>query len=191
MALDAEKGLDIAAVYAGALFDLAAAAGTLDEVRGELEELVGLQESDPRFAAFMTSDAVDDDDRERSLDKMFRGRLSDTVLNTLQVMNHHGRSALLAALLRAFVLRLEEHRGQIEATVTSAVELGDEQKAEVERLAGELSGRNPLVAYVVDADVIGGLVLSVGGQRYDNSVRQHLRAARVLLLERSNKTQNE
>jgi F-type H+-transporting ATPase subunit delta len=116
---------------------------------------------------------------------MFRGRLSDVVLDTLQVMNRHGRLELLHALHRAYVRRMEDTRGQIEVVATSAVELDAQQKAEVARLAEQLSGLKPLVAHVVDPGVLGGLVLRIGDHRYDNSLRRHLRAARERLLERS------
>ena len=187
MAENAEKGIDVADVYAAALFELAREAKALDDVRGELTELVRLAEQEPGFAAFMTSSTVDDDARERSLEKMFRGRLSDMVLNTLQVMNHHDRAALFPQLLRTFVLRLEDARGQIEVTATSAVALDAAQQTEVAALAEELSDRQPLVEYIVDPELIGGLVLQIGDYRFDNSIRWHLRTARARLMERSSR----
>jgi F-type H+-transporting ATPase subunit delta len=182
---DAESGLDVADVYAAALFELASEADAVDEVRDELAGLVGLVEREPGFAAFAASAAVDDDDRARSLEAIFRGRLSDRVLNTLLVMNERGRLGLIHALWRAFVLRLETERGQIETLATSAVELNPAERTQVEQLAANLSGAKPLITYRVDPALIGGLVLQVGDQRFDYSVRRHLQAARVQLLERS------
>lgn len=187
MAQDVEKGIDVADVYAAALFALAHEQNVLDAVRDELAELVRLVERDRSFTAFIASAAVDDDEREQSLERMFRGRLRDVVLDTLQVMNRHGRLELIPALWRAYVLRLEDARGQIEVQATSAVELDAAQRAEIERLAEQLSGRKPLVQYIVDPDVIGGLVLRIGDHRYDHSLRRHLNVARRRLLERTNR----
>lgn len=187
MAKEFVPGMDVADVYAAALFDLAREANTVDDVFGELTSLVELVESDPQIAAFFQSGAVDDDDRAQSLEKIFRGRLSDIVLNTLQVMNAHGRLGLLHPLRRSFQLRIEDARGQIEVVATSAIELDSTQRAEIERVAEQLSGKQPLVQYVVDPDVLGGLVLQVGDYRYDNSLRRHLHVARMQLLERSSR----
>ncbi len=187
MAEKPEKGSDVAEVYAAALFALASEAKAADAVERELAELVRLTEQDAAFAAFLSSTAVDDDARERSLERVFRGRLSDVVVDTLQIMNHHGRAGLLHALWRAYILRMEDVRGQIEVVAMTAVELDKAQKAEVQKVVAELSGRQPLVTYVVDADVVGGLVLQIGDWRYDNSVRRHLRDAQQRLLERSNR----
>ncbi|MCK4341030.1 MAG: ATP synthase F1 subunit delta [Phycisphaerae bacterium] len=187
MAESFDEQLEVADVYAEALFALATDAGTVEAVRNELDELVRLVELEPGLAAFLSSGAVDDDERAASLERMFRGRLSDLVLNTLQVMNNHGRVHLLPPLLRCFELRQEQAAGQIEVRATSAVKLNKKQKAEVLRVATELSGKEPLVDYAVDPELIGGLVLQIGDYRFDSSIRQQLRAARAKLLERGSR----
>jgi len=150
------KGSDIAKVYADALFDLAKAAGTIDKIGAELQELASIQVQEPQFAEFLSSQVIDDDERERSLERMFRGRVDDALLDTLQVMNQHGRIGLLPQLLRAFVLRIEEDRGQIEVRAISAVELSGVEQADVQTLAAQLTGRQPLMDYRIDPSIIGG-----------------------------------
>lgn len=183
--LNIEQDLPLADVYAAALFDLARAQNALDAVREELEELVRFQTADADFAQFMQSPAIDIDDRERSLEKLFRGQLSEMVLDTLQVLNRHGRAGLLAALLRALVLRIEADRGQIEVTAASAVPLDAAQQQQVQRIAAGLSGKQPVMSFEVDASLIGGLVLQIGDRRFDHSIRRHLAVAREQLLTRT------
>jgi F-type H+-transporting ATPase subunit delta len=179
------KGIDVADVYAAALFALAQEGQRIDEFGDELRELAELHEREPGFATFMTSSAVDTDTRRKSLERMFRRRLSDQVLNTLHVMNEHGRAGLVPQLSRAYALRVEDARGQIEVTATSAVELDAAQRAEVARVAERLARKQPLVEYVVDPGLIGGLVLEIGDHRFDYSVRRQLRAAQARLRERA------
>lgn len=185
MAETLDKQLAVADVYAAALFDLARESNRVEEVRAELEELVKLARIEPSFAAFLSSQALDDDHREAGLERMLRGKLSDVVLNTLLVMNAHGRSGLLAALLRAFALRQAQAAGQVEVRVFSAVELDDATRARIERTVAGVSGRKPISEYVVDPELLGGLVVQVGDVRYDNSVRRQLARARGRLAERS------
>jgi len=180
-----DKQVAIADAYAEALFALARESQSIAVVRGELEQLVELERIEPSFAAFMSSAALDDDRRAAGLEKMFRGKISDAVLNTLLVMNQHGRIGLSAALLRAFVIRQEWAEGQVEGTVTSAVALTDEIRALIEKTAAEITGKKPLLSYAVDPAILGGLVVQVGDWRYDNSVLRHLRIARRRMLERA------
>jgi F-type H+-transporting ATPase subunit delta len=184
-AQDFEKGIDVADVYAAALFALAREAGTVEAVGQELAELARLTEQNATFAAFTASVAIDTGHRAASLERMFRGRLSDMVLNTLLVMNRHGRVGLLHALRRAYELRMEEARGQVEVLVTSAVALDPAQRSEVTRLAAALSGKQPVIECRVDPAILGGLILQIGDHRLDNSVRRHLLVARQRLWERT------
>ncbi len=179
-----DEQIQLADVYAAALFDLAHEAGRIREVGDELAEVVRLSEQEPGFGRFLESVIIEEDARAGSLEAIFRGKLSDEVLNTLQVMNRHGRAGLVKALLRAYVLRQEHEARQIEVVVTSAVPLDASQQQDVTRLAREISGREPLIEYRVEADILGGLVLRIGEYRYDSSLRQRLRTARQRLIER-------
>jgi F-type H+-transporting ATPase subunit delta len=180
-----EKGIDVAEVYAGALLALASEANLVEVVRDELRELARLGEQDPAFAAFVAAVGIDMEERAQSLERMFRGRLHDPVLNTLQVMNRHGRLGLLRPLAQAYVRQMEAARGQVEVRAVSAVPLSDAQRDEVGRLAKALSGKQPLVQYAIDPTIIGGLIVQVGDQRLDNSIRQQLHTARAQLLART------
>ena len=106
------------------------------------------------------------------------------MLNTLLVMNQHGRSAMLRALHRRFVLRQEDAANEVEVKVTSAVELNKAQRAEAAGIAARISGKTPLVDYVIDPDVLGGMILQVGQLRMDNSVRRHLNDVRFRFADR-------
>ena len=185
MAESLDKQLELADVYAAALFELAREAGVIDDVRSELEELVKLLGIEPGLERFLASRAISEDQRTAGLEKMFRGKLSDAVLNTLLVMNRHGRCGFLAALLRCYVLRKEAAAGQVQTVVTSAVELSGSERAAIETVAAQISRKTPVAEYVIDPDMIGGLILQVGDWRYDNSVRRQLKTARQRLLERS------
>ena len=187
MAESIDELQDLAGVYATALFELAQQAEVVSQVRAELEELVRLEEAEPEFAAFLKSWVIEEDRRAASLEKMFRGRLSDLVLNTLLVMNRHGRCGLLQVLCRQFILQQEEASNQVEAWAVSAVELDQAQRKAVEAVAAGLTEKEPLVEFVVDPAVLGGLVLQIGDWRYDNSLRTRLKVARGQILERGDR----
>ncbi len=185
MAESFEKQLSLADVYATALFRLAQELGRVAEVRDELQELNVLMRTQPGFAEMLSSAALDADRRAASLERMFRGRLSDLVLNALQVLNRHGRADLLAALLQRFVTRQEAAAGQVPVVATTALELDEQQRRSVSEVAAKLAGKQPLMRFRVDPGILGGLVLEIGDWRYDYSVRARLNEARAQLHERS------
>lgn len=175
----------IADVYASAMLAVAQERGSVHQVRSELEELVQLQQSDPDFAAFMTSTAIDPDRRGQSLERMFRGKTSDETLNTLLVMNRNGRSGLLPYLLQQYTTRRQQAAGEVVVAAVSAVELSPHEQETITAIAAAISGRTPVMTFQVDPEIIGGLILQVGDLRYDNSVVGQLKTARSRLLERS------
>lgn len=185
MAETLDTQLELAEVYVAALFELAQKNGTVARVRSELEELARLAAVDRDFASFLVSRAVDSDRRREALERTLRGKLCDELLNTLLVLTRRDRPIHVAALLRAFVLREEAAAGQVEVTVVSAVELTPAERATIEKTAAEISGRKPVMEYVVDADILGGLILQIGDLRYDNSVRRQLEVAYRQMLERA------
>ncbi|MBN2445087.1 MAG: ATP synthase F1 subunit delta [Phycisphaerae bacterium] len=184
MATPLDERMAIAGIYAEALFGLARDADIVEEIRSELRSFVELTEANAELLEFLTSGAIDSERRAASIEKMFRGKLSDIVLNTLLVMNGHRRLNVLPSLLRCFVLLHEEAAGQIEAVVTSAVELGEAEREAIVQLAADKSGKNPLVRFVVDESILGGLILQIADLRYDNSLRRHLGSMREKLLHR-------
>lgn len=180
-----DKQLAIVAPYAAALFELAREQDGVKAIDAELAELIKLEEIEPSFRAFMESSALDDDHRAAGLEKMFRGKLSDVLLNTLLVMNRNGRHGMLAALKRQYDLNAENYYGMVEARAVSAIELNDATRQEVERVAAELSGRKPIMKYDVVPDILGGLILEIGDMRFDYSVKTQLQSARGRLAARS------
>lgn len=184
MAESVDQQLSLASVYANSLFDLARNAGQVEAVRDELAELVRLGDMEPGFDRLMQSQSVSADARAASLEKMFRGKLSDLTLNTLLVMNGKDRAGLYRALHQAFIERARAAANEVLAVAISAIELDNAQQQEIERTAAELSGKKPVMEYRVDNDLIGGLVLEIGDVRYDYSVRRQLQRQAAGLSER-------
>lgn len=64
----------------------------------------------------------------------------------------------------------------LDATVTSAVELTPAQRQTIESDLAQRYGAGVAVSYEVDPSLIGGLILRVGDQVLDNSLRTRLSA---------------
>ncbi len=182
-----DENLSLAGVYASALFSLAVESGAVGSVRAELDGLIELSRSQPEFALFLESRGLSAERREAGLEKMLRGRVGDLLLNTLLVMNRHDRAGLLEPLRRQFVLEQERASNEVEGEAITAVELSAEQRGEIERLAGELSGKKALITFRVEPAILGGLVLRVADVRWDNSVRTRLSGAARALAERADR----
>ena len=204
MANVVDKQIAVARVWADALFNLASAAGRDDEMLAELEGLVEVADSEPRLIELLVSPLVDDRTKEGLIEKLLRGKASDLVVDTLQVMRRKGRLGLTRALIRAYRELWMKRRNQVEARVASAVPLDDAQRAalraELAKALAYRSGREPVLVERVDPELLGGLVISVGDIKLDSTVANELarlgaglmaRAADELLSDKSYVTNTE
>ena len=165
-----EKEVAIARVYSQALFDVASGRGTTAEVLEELAGLGKLASEDRQFADFLSSPMVDAEDRRAAIDKMFRGRLSDVVVDGLQVVNRKGRLYLLPAIAEQFRQLLRDRDQRVDVSVKTAIPLSDALRAEIAATVARFTGRQPELHEEVDPALIGGIVLQVEDKKVDASV---------------------
>jgi F-type H+-transporting ATPase subunit delta len=173
-----DTSLVVADVYADALLELANERGQADEVYEELLSLKNLFDWDEDFRAYMLSRAVDDDVRREGLKRIFGGRMSEMVVNTLLVMNDHDRAGLIDFLVDRYKARLDEQKGREDVFVTTAVGLDPADREGLRGTLAALIGRQPVLVERVDAGLIGGMVVRVGDRQIDGSVRRKLAVIR-------------
>lgn len=187
MAGGTERQAGVAAVWASAIVALAAEAGREDEVRDELDGLVALLDRDPDVEALLASPIVADETKRRLLERALRGRTSDLLVDALQVMRRKGRLDLLRAVAAAYRAEWLRRRHRVEVRVASAVPLGDELREEVRRAAARRSGREPVLVETVEPQLLGGLVVRIGDDKFDGSVATELARLEESLLERASR----
>ena len=163
--------------YALALFELAAqdrkveaVEQSLGTVRDALDQSADLRQltASPligRGEAGRAALAVADDLRLDPLTKNFMGVLAE-----------NRRLAALPDIIRAYRQLAARHRGEATASVTSAHSLDDEQVRELKQQLRLRLGREVAVDLTVDPDLLGGLVVRIGSQMIDSSIRTRLNA---------------
>ncbi|MGD2108332.1 MAG: ATP synthase F1 subunit delta [Phycisphaerae bacterium] len=175
----------VARVYAGAMLELAEARNETAQLQTELLELAERVDTNPDFARFLSSPLVDAKARRAALEKLFRGRYSDLLVDSLQVLNRKDRLGLIRAVAEAFRLDYEDARGRLEVHVRTAVPLPDELRGRIKTVAKEKTGKDVDLVETVDDSLIGGLVMRIGDEKFDASVATRLKTIGAALLERA------
>lgn len=166
--------LGIARLYARSMLEVARQSGAEESLHDELRDLVSLVEADSELASFFASPLIDMAARRDSLEATLRGRASDLLVDSLQVINRKGRLGLLADIAEAYRQELRELRGEVEVDVMTAIELDEPMRERVRSLVDEITGRTGILREQIDAELLGGLVLRVGGEKIDMSLKQQL-----------------
>jgi F-type H+-transporting ATPase subunit delta len=174
----------VARRYAEALIDAAQKEGRVDAALEELAEFeLDVLARFPRFAELLASERVAAVDKDRILTEAFGGRASDLVLRFLRVLNRHGRMGLLGPVLAEARTSWDRRNHRIPVSVRSAVPLREDQVQALRHRLASLVPGTPILSLSTDTSLIGGLVVQVGDQMYDASVKNRLAQLRHRLIE--------
>ena len=187
MATVDDSVINVADSYAAALLELSEQQGNSAEVLQELADLVAGTEQDPVLAQFLLSAVVDDDARREGIEKSLRGRVTDLLVDTLQVLNTKGRAAILPTLYERYRLALEEARSEVDVHVTTACPLPEGLRNQLLEVLRTRTGLEPRLIERVDEDMLGGLVVHIGDEKLDGSVSHQLHTLRETLKERASR----
>jgi F-type H+-transporting ATPase subunit delta len=167
--------------YAEAAFDLASRDGAHDRWEKDLRTASELL-ADERVAAVVDNPAIPLADREAVLERLLGSRLARPALNLVRLLARRGRIEILPAVAAHFGRLLDDSRGIVAATISSAAPLDDDEEAAVRSRVEAMTGREVRLSTEVDPDLIGGLVVRVGDRWIDASVRGRLERLRDQLV---------
>ena len=162
--------------YARAVFELAA--GREEAVGTELDGFLEVYE-DPDLKKVLGNPAFDQD-RRKDIVVELSGRLglSDLTTNFLSLLVTRDRLDGLPSIARRYHSLLDDSAGRVNATVVVPQTLGEDQRISLAAVVGEMTGKTALLTEEVDAGIIGGIIVEVGGKVYDGSVRTQLSSLR-------------
>lgn len=185
----AKKGKNDSAAgqFAQAMLELAIAQKLEDRVYQDLEAIKAVVQSMPTFKLFLKDPSLSETEKRRVIDAAFEGKVCETVLNALRVMNRHGRLGLLVETADEYHKRLDAHLGRVKVKITSAAALDAELTEEVRQRVGKALGKTPILESKVDPGIIGGLVLQVEDKLIDGSVKKQLELIKNRMLASSHK----
>ena len=165
----------LAGRYATALFELARDEKQLEAVANSLASLKQALAESADFRELTTSPLIGRDEATRAVTATGESmRLDPITLRFLGVLGQNRRLSQLGNVIRAFNMLVAAHRGETTAEVTSAHPLGDDQVAALKANLKSRLGRDVSVDLSVDPAILGGIVVKVGSQMIDGSIRTKL-----------------
>jgi F-type H+-transporting ATPase subunit delta len=147
----------------------------VNKVRGELRSLVEIMHDSPDLAHVWENPAVTHEEKLRVLDAVVaRAGFDRAVRDFTAVLIEHGRSRMLAPIVRQYEIEMNRRLGFVEAEVQSARELSRDEKSAMEAQIAALTGCKVLARYRTEAGILGGATVRIGSTIYDGSVRGQL-----------------
>jgi F-type H+-transporting ATPase subunit delta len=180
-----EREREVGRLYAEAILHVAEEKGQAEELLEELNGLVEYLDRNPEFERFLASPLIEEEPHAQVIEKAFRGKASDLLVDSLLVINRKGRLSALRATAVAYRAALRDLRGWMDVHVRSAVPLTEALRARLTQALAASTSRKPTLIEKVDPAVIGGLVVEVEGRKIDASVASRLHDLSAALLARA------
>ncbi len=102
--------------------------------------------------------------------------------NFAAVLIDKGRIRFLDDIVVQFARELNERLGFAEAAITTARELGPQERSALERDLSRVTGKSIRAHYAQDQSILGGAIARVGSTVYDGSVKGQLERIRQQLV---------
>jgi F-type H+-transporting ATPase subunit delta len=166
----------VASTYSRAFADVVLSAH-LDAQRSiaELRSIASLLKESPELRRVWENPAVPAEQKRKVLDVIAeRDGLQKQVKNLIAVLIDHRRIHFFEPIIDQLEKELDARMGFAEAQITSARELGGDEKREFEAQVAKLTGKKVRAHYGLDASLLGGAVVRVGSTIYDGSVKGQL-----------------
>ena len=165
----------LAGRYATALFGLARDEKQIDAVTRSLDSIEAALAESGDFRALATSPLIGRADSARAIEALVPSLGLDPITaRFLGVLASNGRLGELRNVVRAVRQLAAGHRGETNAVVTSAHPLSDTQIAALRDQLKARVGRDVTIDAQVDPALLGGLVVRLGSQMIDASIRTKL-----------------
>lgn len=162
--------------YAQALLSLAQDGDVVDQVGNDINSILGLLKESSDLREFIANPLIKPDAKKAVLNQVLGDGVYPYTRNFLQVLVDRRRIMLLEGICKEFQALLRKLNQTVLAEVTSVSELSDDQKQVLKEKVLALTGaRQVELETRLDPELIGGVVIRIGSQVIDASLRGQLR----------------
>ncbi|MDF1542961.1 MAG: ATP synthase F1 subunit delta [Anaerosomatales bacterium] len=170
---------EIARTYARVLFDLASAADAVDAADEGVSAAAEAVRGHIDLRTALTDSGIPAEKKRDVMRDIFGEKVTPEVLSVVTLAVERGHTDTLGEIARIFGEIAETERGIVVAEVTTAVPLDDALRSSISDKLVATLGRPVSLRERVDAGIVGGVIIKVGGRVLDGSLSSQLDAVRA------------
>ncbi|MEB3209964.1 MAG: ATP synthase F1 subunit delta [Leptolyngbyaceae bacterium] len=167
---------DVVNPYAEGLMGVARANNLTSQISEDVKLLMSLMEESKDFYPFLANPLVDGDAKKGLLRRVVSEQVNPFTLNFLMLLIDRKRISLVKDICKKYQDIYRKLNQVALAEVTSAVPLSDDQQEAVRQKVIQITNAHSVELEArVDPELIGGVVIKVGSQVLDASLKGQLR----------------
>ena len=172
----------IARNYADALLSLATKAGDLAGWGTMITDVADAVERDDQLRNFLQSPKISASEKNEVLGKALQDRMPRVMVRFLQTLVKNRRQMLLPVIAAEYRSLVDDAEGRVNAQVTVARETSDEERSTIARELSRTLGKTVVPHLSINPAILGGVVVRIGDQVMDGSVRKRLAVLKSRML---------
>lgn len=173
---------EIVEPYAAALMSLAKSKDLAERFGDDVRSLLNIMDESQELKQFLGNPTVKAEDKKAVLQRMIGNDIDPYMRNFLMLLVDRGRIIFLEGIGKQYLTLLRELNQTVLAEVTSAVDLNEDQKNTVrERVKSMTGAREVEIETKIDPSLLGGVIIQIGSQVVDSSLRGQLRRIGISL----------
>ena len=172
---------ELAREYGEGLYELALEESISADVLAQLKTLRDVFRQEPDFLRLLSNMSLSKEERVGVIDQTLRGQVHAYVLNFLKILCERGVLNEFAGCEEAYRARYNADNSVMAAVATTAEPITSEQREKLIARLCQMTGKQIELIEKVDPAVMGGVLLEMNGQRYDNTIRHRLSSIKEVL----------
>lgn len=177
--------------YATALVDIAQDSKKIDAVEQDLNDLDAMVRGSEDLQRLIMSPLISRTQQQKAMqDIAAKAKFQDITSNFLALLAQNRRLNMLHTMINAVRMEMSRRRGEVSAQIQSAFKLTPAQEKALQESLAKAVGQAVAINVEVKPDLIGGLVVTVGSQMIDDSVKRKLERLKIAMKSNANNNAN-
>ncbi|GAB1538233.1 ATP synthase F1 subunit delta [Scytonema sp. NUACC21] len=167
---------EIVQPYAAALMSVAQSRDLTDRIGEDVRSLLSLLSQSEQLQNFLANPFVAAEDKKSVINRILGDNADAYLRNFLLLLVDRRRILLLREICQQYLALLRQLKQTVLAEVISAIPLSDAQQQAIrEKVIAMTGAREVELDTKIDRELIGGVIIRVGSQVIDASIRGQLR----------------
>jgi F-type H+-transporting ATPase subunit delta len=166
--------IKVASRYAKSLLDLALEQNALEEIKSDAQFFVDTLKTNTVLQAVLKNPIIPLGKKNAITKEIFAAKVNKTTAAFLKIVIDKGRAAILYTIAKEFLNQYNVFKKIFKAQVISATPLTQDSINKIIAVVKDAVKGDVVLTTLVDPNLIGGFILTVGDKQFDASIASSL-----------------
>lgn len=167
--------------YASSLFEVGLELNNIDEFQNQLGLIKKTFESEEKLLQILEHPRISKNEKRDLIDSIFKKEVSQEVLNFLFIIIDKRREKNIIDIIREYDILFKEHQGILDIEAVTAVPMIGSTKDKLQSILKDKFQKEINLSNLVDASIIGGVILKMGEKIIDSSIEGQLKEMEAMI----------